>query len=214
MCASRILFTPLRARYESFSTTLGLGGQFLRTGADSVAVLDTAATANLARFQWLGHHKKFLGREGFPRISTYLACAPFNFGDGRLGEARYAADPPVGIADCRGKFAASVLEADIPALLRKGVLGARGAQSDVSREISTHRKQGGDILLEVSQMEHYVLGVDAFAGGRSKSATGPSFRPLIVNGPFRGDVRIYSTARNAKDGLTVSNLQLTFQLAE
>ena len=139
-------------REQSFATSLDSGGQFLFEGADCVVVLDTWATANLVGFeratadvrappssiwghsrQWLAHHNRILDRKGLPGVPTYPASARCKFGDGRLGGGRHAADVPVGIADNRGKCAALVLEADIPALPRKGDLGAIGGQWDFSR---------------------------------------------------------------------------------
>ena len=55
------------------------------------------------------------------------------FGDGRIGEVRYAADIVVGIAGRRGAFTAFVMDAEIPALLRKGALDALGAQLDFGK---------------------------------------------------------------------------------
>ena len=97
---------------------------------DSAVVLDTGARANLVRFSWLQRHNRILERRGIPRVTTYPSQARFRFVYGRLGEVRYAADIPVGIAGNTGMFTASVLEADIPALLRKGAMEALGGQLD------------------------------------------------------------------------------------
>ena len=40
---------------QSFSTTSGLGAQFSFEAADSVAILDTEAAANLACFRRMAH---------------------------------------------------------------------------------------------------------------------------------------------------------------
>ena len=76
----------------------GFGRQFLREGADSVAALDTRATANTVRFRRLARHKRILVLKGFRRVSTYLACARFEIRYGRIGEGRDAARMPVGTA--------------------------------------------------------------------------------------------------------------------
>ena len=89
-------------------------------GEDSAVALETGATANLAYFRWLGNRNSLLEKRGFRRVSTFWACARYKFCDGRLGEVRFAAGNPVGLAGCRGTFAACALEADIPAVLRKG----------------------------------------------------------------------------------------------
>ena len=130
MYPSKILFTPLRAFYESPSTTSDMCGQFLFMGADSVALLATGATANLARSRRLEHRKKFLKLRGLLRVSTYPACARSKSGDGRRGEVRYSADTPAGIAGCPEEFAAFAPEAEIPAFLRKGALGTLGGRSE------------------------------------------------------------------------------------
>ena len=57
-------------------------------------------------------------------ISFMPLTACFKFGDGRVYEVKHAADIEIGIAGRRGAFAALVLEADIPALPRKGALEA------------------------------------------------------------------------------------------
>ena len=111
--------------------------------SDSIAVSDTGAGPNLVCFSLLQPHNRILRREESPRVSTQLASARFRSGDGGLGEGRRAADTPVGIAGNKGEFAAFALEADIPALLRKGALEARGGRLDFSRDISTLRNHRG-----------------------------------------------------------------------
>ena len=54
---------------------------------------------------------------GSPDANPNPTIARFKFGDGRVGEVRYAADIKVGIAERGGAFTAFVLVADIPALL-------------------------------------------------------------------------------------------------
>ena len=58
------------------------------------------------------------------------------FGDGRVGEVRYAAGIKVGIAERRGGIAASAAETEIPALSRAGALEAVGGQLDFTQDIS------------------------------------------------------------------------------
>ena len=51
-----------RSGYEqSFSTTLDLGDQPVRRGADSVAALDSGAAAKLVRFRWTGNRNLLVG---------------------------------------------------------------------------------------------------------------------------------------------------------
>ena len=56
----------------------------------------------------------------------YPVPARIKRGDGRLSDARYAADSPAGVAGARGGFGSFSPEADTPALLRGGLLGALG----------------------------------------------------------------------------------------
>ena len=63
----------------------------------------------------------------------------------------------------RGNFARFALEAKTPALVRKDALGELRGRLDVSRDISTLRKQGADI----------PLGVVDLGAGRSRKRNGP-----------------------------------------
>ena len=101
-------------------------------GGGVVVVLGTGIAAALARFRRLGNLNAPLGTHGLPRVSTYPACPRLKFGDGRPGKVRFAADITVGTASCTGAFAALVLDADTPAILRRGALGAPRGQSDFS----------------------------------------------------------------------------------
>ena len=117
---------------------------------DIAAVLDVGAAAYSVCFRRLVGHNRILQREGFRPVSTYPTSARFKFGDGRLGEIRQAADIPAGIAGNAGKITAFVLEAIIPALLRKGALEAPGdiPTLRIQGDIATSRIQGdisGDI---------------------------------------------------------------------
>ena len=91
-----------------------------------MVVLDTGDAANLVCFRRLPPHYRLLEKYGFQRVSIYPSKARFRFGDGRLGEVRPAADIPVGIAGNMDKFNAFVLDAHIPALVRKGAIEALG----------------------------------------------------------------------------------------
>ena len=92
-----------------FSATLHLGGQFSFEEADSAAAPEAGATARLARFRLSARRNRIWGKKGFPRVSTYPACARFRFGDWRLGEVRHSADIPAGIAGNQKKFTACAL---------------------------------------------------------------------------------------------------------
>ena len=113
---------------QSFATSMDAGDLFLVSQDDSVVASALGATADIVCFSWLARHNRNLGRRGIPRVATYPSRERFRFGDGRLGEVRYAADIPAGIAGNRGVSTAFVLDADIPALSRRGSMEALGGQ--------------------------------------------------------------------------------------
>ena len=98
-------------------------------------VLGTGAAANLSRLRLLEHHNRILEQRGYRKVSTCPSPTSFRFGDGRQGEVRRAADTPVGAEGSKGKFTASVLDTDSPALLRKGALEALGPQLEPPRDL-------------------------------------------------------------------------------
>lgn len=91
---------------------------------DVVVVLDTGTAATLVYFRRLDNRNALLGTHGLPRVATYPARPRLTFGGGCLGAVRFAADIIVGTAGCTGTFAAIVLDADTPALFRRGALEA------------------------------------------------------------------------------------------
>ena len=110
-------------REQSVPTTLDAGALFLASAEDSVAVLDTGTTANLARFRWIEHHDRPSGKRGRRGVSIFPSSARFRFRfrDGHLGDVRHSADIPVGIAGNQGKFIVCASRA--PALGRLGGTG-------------------------------------------------------------------------------------------
>ena len=122
---------------QSPATALDVGGLFLVSESESVAVLDTGATANHARFRGLEHHNRISQRRGYLPATTYPDSAQFGLGDGRVGRVRRAVGIPAGTAGSAGRLTTFAPHADIPALLRKGALEASGKQLDSSRGIST-----------------------------------------------------------------------------
>ena len=113
---------------HSFSATLDLGGRFTVADSGSAAVLGAGAAANLVCPKWLARHGGISERWSVPRAETHPKCARLTSGDGRLGRVRRAAEIPSGITGNRGKSSASVLEVDIPALLREGASEGLGGQ--------------------------------------------------------------------------------------
>ena len=111
---------------QSFSTTLEAGSQLVCAKGNSVVILDTGATANLASFRWLARRNSIPGEMGPRRVATYPAQARFTFAGSRMGDVRFAADIAAGIAGAKSNSAASVSDTDIPALLGEGVLEAPG----------------------------------------------------------------------------------------
>ena len=89
----------------------------------------TGAAAKLVCSKCLENHNSLSGRRELPRVSTYPASARFKFGGGSLRKERSAADITIGAAGLRGALAAFAPEAGIPALLRKGALGAPGGDT-------------------------------------------------------------------------------------
>ena len=107
------------------------------------------------------------------KAGPFLSNARFKFGDGEIGEVKHAADIKVGIAGCKGASTAFVLDADIPAFLRKGAWGALGGQCDFERDILTIRIHGARVPLRVNEMGDYVLSVVEFGQGPPRLDPGP-----------------------------------------
>ena len=119
---------------HSFSTAIDLGGEFVVSRASSAVVLDTGAAANLVSRAWVGKRSLFLERLGAESVRLYPSAARFKFGDGRIGEVQFAANISVNSAGRRGAFATFVMDAEIPALLRKGARETLGAQLDFAKD--------------------------------------------------------------------------------
>ena len=134
---------------QSFSTALEACSQLVCTREESVGILDAGATANLVCFRRLRHHNSMMGQVGLPRVSTYPAPARFKFGDGRMGNVKFAADITVGIAGYKGTFTAFALVSDIPALLRNGALEDLRGRLDFPRDTLTPGFRGVGIPLKV-----------------------------------------------------------------
>ena len=164
-----------RTTENSFSTTIDLGGEFAVSPASSVVVLDTGATANLVCKSWLANHNLFLERRGMGKVRLYPSAARFKFGDGKIGEVRFAANIVVGIAGCKGTFTAFVTDAEIPALLCKGALEALGAQLDFANDTMWLGRHGICVPLGLNAMGHYVMSEAEFDTGRPKRTRDPSF---------------------------------------
>ena len=154
---------PGRPHEQSFSATLGIGGQFAVSRPDSVVVLDSGAAAKSVCFKRLDNHNLLFRKFGLPEVLPYSATARSKFGDGRMGEVKHAADIMVGIAGCKGALAGFAPDADIPAFLRKGALEALGGQLEFEHDILTVRKRGVLAPLRVNAMGHYVLRVVEFS---------------------------------------------------
>ena len=84
---------------QSFSATFDVGGPFLVSEEDSVAVLDTGATGNLVCFRWLERHNRLPVQHGCEQVSACLSTARFRSWGGRLREVRHATDTPAGVAE-------------------------------------------------------------------------------------------------------------------
>lgn len=133
-----------------------------------------APRPNLVRVRRLGNLNQVSEKHGPPQLSAYPARTRLEFGGGRHGEARFTADLP-GSAGCRGELAASVTDAGIPAILRKGAVEALGGQSQVARDMLTLRNQGADIPPKVNQTGRNILNAVAVGEGRPRSGRRPAF---------------------------------------
>ena len=79
----------------------------------------------------------------------------------------------MGIAGSLGKLSAFALDAEIPALLRKGATEALGGQSDPPRDMSNLRKRVVAILLRVNRIGYFILGAVNFREDASMQVRGP-----------------------------------------
>ena len=136
-----------------------------------MVVLNPGATANLVCSRWPARHNRILDWRGIPRVTTYPSKARSRFADGRLGEVRHAADIPVAIAGYRGMRTAFVLEADIPALLRKGAMEAIGGQLDFLHGSFNLRRRGAQIPPRVNRAGRCILSEVDFRRGPSRRAS-------------------------------------------
>ena len=159
---------------ESFATTLEVGGQFVCARDDSMSVLDTGATANFVCFKWIQNHNTHKQKMGIPKVNSNPTAACFEIGDGRIGEARSAAEIKDGSAGRKGAFPASVLEADIPSLLRKGGLTALRGRLHFARDVNEHSEDTWSHRgLRVTQTGHYGLTVVSSNEGPSRVGRAP-----------------------------------------
>ena len=111
---------------------------------------------------------------GRPLAKITLAFSSFRYGDGRVGDVRRAAVVPVAIVGYAGRFMAHVVDADIPALLRKVALETLGGHRNFRERVLTLESLGTDIPLEMSAVGHLLLNVADFP--ESKSAGRPDGR--------------------------------------
>ena len=170
--------TPVSAQTRSdceqaFSAALDMVGLIMVSKGDSVVVSDARATPNMACFRWLEHHHRLLERSGPQKASTNRSDARSRFGDGLPGEVRHAACIPAGVAGSKGMFIAFVLDADIPALLRKDAVEALGGQLDFSRDSSVLLKEGVASPLRANMLGDYNLCVVDFGAGASRKVRRP-----------------------------------------
>ena len=93
-----------------------------------------------------------------------------------------------------------MLDADVPALSRKGALEALEWRLDSPRDMLPPRKQRADTSLEVNRMGHYVLGAVDFGKGPSRKVRGP-----VVSAPY-----FDWAATNKRPNLPNSGLQLPY----
>ena len=102
---------------------------------------------------------------------------------------------PVGLAGRREEYAAFLLEAEIPALLREVALEDLGAQLEFPRKISTLRERGAYIPLKLNRMGHYALSAVSFGEERSRSVKGPTFFTSYLGWAFFGETSKFGQRR-------------------
>ena len=93
---------------------------------------------------------------------------------------RCAVDMTIGTAGSTGNYAAVVLDADIPALSRKGASEALGGRLVFSRDTLASDFRGVEIPLKANDMGHYMLTVEDFDGPRGCGGRGPEFSASMV----------------------------------
>ena len=138
---------------------LHLDDQVFRACETSVVFLGTGAADKLVRFKSLRNRNSLVGKQWLHRVSTYTPSARLKFSNGRLGEARNAADITVGVAGCGGALTAFASEVDIPALLCRGDSEALWGQLDFTSDVLTIRNRGVGAPLKSNEMGHWVLSV-------------------------------------------------------
>ena len=84
---------------------------------------------------------------------------------------KHAADITVGTAGCKGAFTAFVLDAEIPASLRKGALRAPGAQLNFDKDTLSLVIYGAWAPLRVNATGHYILSMAEFGSGPNLAAS-------------------------------------------
>ena len=168
---------PVRSQKHSLPTTIELGGQFVGAESESVAVLDTGATAIFVCYEWLERRDLVLGEHGFPKAIPYLSAARFEFGVGGIGEVKNAADIKVGFAGCKDALEAFVLDAETPALLRKGALEALGDPLDFDKDTLSLLRHG--VSAQRTLMPWSII-----LSLRPSLATGRILRPRTSSGRF------------------------------
>ena len=157
---------------KSFATTLEFSGKYSAADAGSVVDPGTGAAANFAFFKWSGRHNSALGKFGVPPAQSFPAIEGFKFGNGRVGEVRFSADILAWTAGGRGEVAAFLMDADIPALLRKGEPQYLGRQLDPPRNVSTFGRLAAGVPLKVIGAGHFVLSAASFGEERNSLGNG------------------------------------------
>ena len=123
-------------REGSFPFSVGPFPGLYAHGVESAAILNTGAAANLACFRRLRRRNAVLAKFGAPIERTKPTPARLKFEN-----ARFAADVPLGTAGRRGTVTTFLLEADIPALIRKGALESFGKGNRISLVVVYTRKR-------------------------------------------------------------------------
>ena len=147
---------------EVYTTSFNLGSKHRAAVRRSMLVRDAGAAASLVGSHWLNNHNDALRASGRPLAQIVPAFASFRYGDGHVGEVHRAALLPIAIAGYTGRIMAYVADSDIPDLVGKEALDTLGGQLNFCERALTLGSLGVDIPLEMSNVGHYLLQVDAF----------------------------------------------------
>ena len=141
---------------------------------------------------WPNSRSAILQALGRPLAKITPGFASFRYGDGRVGDVHRAAVIPIAIVGHAGHFMAYVVDADVPALLRKNALETPGGHLNFCERVLALESLEPDVPLEMSAAGHYLLNVADFpesnsVGKPNRRNKGCAKRAVNDNGVVRND---------------------------